>query len=83
MKITKVNAVPIRMPLTRIFPGSTYEIKVRCTIITEILTDEGYVGRTFLGDNRDNQPQVVNHTSMTITSVQDTFQGLSWRSVSF
>jgi D-arabinonate dehydratase len=58
MRITKIKAIPIRMPLNRIFPGSTYEIKVRSTIITEVHTDEGYIGRTYLGDNRDMQSQV-------------------------
>jgi len=60
MKITQVKAVPIRMPLDRVFPGSTYDIKVRCTIVTEVHTDEGHIGRTYLGDNRDNQAQVYN-----------------------
>jgi D-arabinonate dehydratase len=59
MKISQVNAIPIRMPLERVFPGSTYEIKERCTIITEIHTDAGYIGRTYLGDNRDMQSHVL------------------------
>ena len=45
MKITEVKAIPIRMPLERIFPGSTYEIKVRCTIITEVYI---FIGHSIL-----------------------------------
>jgi D-arabinonate dehydratase len=59
MKISQVKAIPVRMPLAHVFPGSTYEIRERCTIITEIHTDEGHVGRTFLGDNRDTQSHVL------------------------
>ncbi|GGE55588.1 mandelate racemase [Pullulanibacillus camelliae] len=60
MKIIDVIATPIRMPLPKVFNGSTYAIKERCTIITEVITDEGVNGRIFLGDNRDQQQHVVD-----------------------
>jgi D-galactarolactone cycloisomerase len=60
MKIKSINATPIRIPLQRTFAGATYEIKQRCTIITEIITDDGITGKIFLGDERDRQGEVVN-----------------------
>lgn len=59
MKITDIKTIAIRVPLEKYFPASTYEIRERCTIITEIHTDGGVIGRTFLGDNRDKQGEVM------------------------
>ncbi len=69
MKIIDIHAIPIRMPLEQAFDGSTYGMTERCTIITEIVTDEGVTGRTFLGDNRDQQLEVVNMINYTIKSI--------------
>ena len=59
MKITSISAIPIRMPLPRVFSGSTYSMKERCTIVTRIETDEGVVSQTFTGDNRHRQKDLI------------------------
>ncbi|TKC16352.1 mandelate racemase/muconate lactonizing enzyme family protein [Robertmurraya kyonggiensis] len=74
MKIIDIKATPIRMPLKEAFDGSTYGMTERCTIITEVITDEGINGRTFLGDNRDHQAEVValiNNNMRTILLSED------------
>jgi hypothetical protein len=47
------------MPLQQAFDGSTYAITERCTIISEVITDEGINGKIFIGDNRDQQHELV------------------------
>jgi L-alanine-DL-glutamate epimerase-like enolase superfamily enzyme len=59
LKITEIKTIPLEMPLTHPFPGSTYSITKRCTLITEVNTDEGIAGVTFLGDNKYFQDAVI------------------------
>lgn len=59
MKIIDIRTIPIRVPLKQAFGGSTYAITERCTIITEVVTDEGINGKVFSGDIRDEQHEVL------------------------
>jgi len=59
MKIRDVRTIGLRMPLPRAFEGGTYRITERATLITEILTDGGPMGRMYSGDTRgDDQAKV-------------------------
>ncbi|KAF0824970.1 hypothetical protein KIS1582_1172 [Cytobacillus firmus] len=69
MQITNIKAIPIRMPLEHAFDGSTYAMTERCTIISIVETDEGIIGRVFIGDNRDHQHEVVELINTTIKSI--------------
>lgn len=39
MKITDIRTTLVAVPLSRVVRGGTYEIRARCTIITEVFTD--------------------------------------------
>lgn len=60
MHITDVRTTCLAVPLSRVFRGGTYEITVRCTIITEVLTDTGLSGCTYAGDERARQGLIAD-----------------------
>lgn len=59
MRITSVENIPIEIPLTKNFGGSTYAVLKRCTIITRIRTDEGFTSEVYNGDNRDHARAII------------------------
>jgi D-arabinonate dehydratase len=59
MKITKIETIPLQMPLPKTFYGSYYFMTHRCTIITRIYTDEGVVGECYTGDEFETQGEVL------------------------
>jgi D-galactarolactone cycloisomerase len=59
MKITDLRVTPLRVPLSRTFGGSQYQVSTRCTIIVQIDTDEGISGQIYSGDERDLQAPLV------------------------
>jgi L-alanine-DL-glutamate epimerase-like enolase superfamily enzyme len=52
MKIASVEAVPIEMPLNKVFSGSGYRVASRNTIVTRIRTEGGLASDVYNGDNR-------------------------------
>jgi L-alanine-DL-glutamate epimerase-like enolase superfamily enzyme len=50
LTITRIETVPIRVPLGRIYRGSYYEMSHRSTIVTRVYTEEGIVGEAYAGD---------------------------------
>lgn len=60
MKITKIEAIPLKRRLEQYFEGGTYRIVNRDTIVTRIYTDEGHVGEVFGGDEDHTQDKVVH-----------------------
>ena len=52
MRIDKVEAIPIAVPLHKVFSGSGYRVDSRATIITRIHTADGLVSEVYNGDNR-------------------------------
>lgn len=50
LTIRRIETVPIRVPLGRIYRGSFYEMTHRSTIVIRIYTDEGVVGEAYAGD---------------------------------
>lgn len=59
MKIRDVKTSGLQVELPKAFEGGTYRITQRATIITEITTDEGVVGRMYSGDTRGEGQGVV------------------------
>ena len=58
MKIDKVEAIAISIPLKKNFGGSTYDVKKRCTIVTRIHAG-GLVSEVYNGDNRAHGGELV------------------------
>ncbi len=54
MRIESIEAIPIEIPLTKNFGGSTYTVLTRCTVVTRMRTDDGLVSEVYNGDNREH-----------------------------
>lgn len=59
MKIVDVKAIPLVRSLDEAFLGGTYRITSRNTLVTEVWTDTGVVGRAFGGDEWRYQNEIV------------------------
>jgi L-alanine-DL-glutamate epimerase-like enolase superfamily enzyme len=58
MRIDKIEAVAISIPLKKNFGGATYDVKKRCTIVTRLHAG-GLVSEVYNGDNRAHGPELV------------------------
>ena len=52
MKIDSIEAIPIEIPLQKVFSGSGYRVASRNTIVTRIRTSGGLASEVYNGDNR-------------------------------
>ncbi len=52
MRIDRIEAIPIEIPLTKAFSGSGYRVTTRNTVVTRIHTAGGLVSEVYSGDNR-------------------------------
>ena len=59
MRIHKVEALAVDIPLTKNFGGSTYSVLKRSTVVTRMRTDEGLVSEVYNGDNREHGREIV------------------------
>jgi D-galactarolactone cycloisomerase len=50
LTIARIETVPIRVPLGRVYRGSHYQMTHRSTIVTRVHTEEGIVGEAYAGD---------------------------------
>jgi D-galactarolactone cycloisomerase len=58
--IKKIEVIPIKMPLPRVFKGSHYFMDHRVTVITRITTEDGIVGEIYNGDELENLQAIVD-----------------------
>lgn len=59
MRIHGIEAIPLEIPLTKNFGGSTYRVLKRCTVVTRMRTDEGLVSEVYNGDNREHGREIA------------------------
>lgn len=50
LSIARIETIPMRVPLGRVYRGSHYEMTHRSTIVTRVHTEEGIVGEAYAGD---------------------------------
>lgn len=50
LTIRGLEAIPIRVPLGRVYKGSRYRMTHRSTVVVRISTEEGVVGEAYAGD---------------------------------
>jgi D-galactarolactone cycloisomerase len=50
MQIEAIEVVPIRVPLGRVYRGSTYHMTHRATVLVRVLTAGGLTGEAYAGD---------------------------------
>src|SRR5689334_22504126 len=58
MKIERIEAIPIRIPLNKVFSGSSYRVDSRATVITRIHAG-GLVSEVYNGDDRTHGQEIV------------------------
>jgi len=56
--IDRIEVLPLRVPLDRVYSGSHYSMRNRATIVTRVYA-EGLVGECYNGDTDDEQAAVV------------------------
>ncbi|MFD0679682.1 MULTISPECIES: mandelate racemase/muconate lactonizing enzyme family protein [unclassified Paenibacillus] len=59
-RIKKVEAIPVKMPLNKIYKGSNYFMSHRVTVVTRIETEDGIIGEIYNGDEMDHLDAIVN-----------------------
>jgi len=59
MRIKEIVNIPIEIPLTKSYGGSTYNVPKRCTIITRMRTENGLISEVYNGDNRDYALDII------------------------
>lgn len=52
MLVDKIEAIPISVPLRKVFSGSGYRVDSRATVVTRVRTADGLVSEVYNGDNR-------------------------------
>lgn len=57
--IEAIETIAVRVPLDRIYQGSFYRMRARCTIITRVRTSDGVVGESYNADADEEQAEVV------------------------
>jgi len=50
LHIERIETIPIRVPLDRVYQGSHYKMTHRSTIVTRVYTASGIVGEAYAGD---------------------------------
>ena len=59
MKIDKVEALKVDVPLNKSFGGGTYNVDRRTAILTQIYTNDGIISEVFAGDDRYKSDLIV------------------------
>ncbi len=59
MNIKSIESVAVRVPLSRSFGGSRYNVDRRCAVFTRMETDGGLVSEVYNGDNRTHGGEIV------------------------
>jgi D-galactarolactone cycloisomerase len=59
MKIDSVEAVPLEMPLKKVFSGSLYRVSSRNTIVTRIRTADGPSSAVYNGEKRTHGREIA------------------------
>lgn len=59
LHVERVEVIPLRVPLPRVFQGSKYSMDSRCTLVTRVMTREGVVGLSYNGDEPNTQLEIA------------------------
>jgi len=59
LTISRIETVPMRVPLGRTYAGSHYRMTRRSTVITRVHTEEGIVGEAYAGDEDAGLADIV------------------------
>lgn len=59
LTIQAIEAIPLRVPLGRVYRGSQYEMTHRSTVVCRVHTSEGIVGEAWAGDEDTALREIV------------------------
>ena len=59
MKLDRIEAIAVEIPLNKNFGGSTYAVLKRCTVVTRLSTTDGLTSEVYNGDNRQHGPDIA------------------------
>jgi len=59
MRIERIEAIALRMPLPRPLQAGTVAITMRCTVLTRVYTREGVVGECFSNNEDSGQAEIL------------------------
>ena len=59
MKLERVEAIAVDIPLKKNFGGSTYSVLKRSTVVTRLATNDGLTSNVYNGDNREHGAEIV------------------------
>ena len=60
-KITRIEAIPLRTPLSKTVAGSTLKLTHRSAIFTRVYTDQGIVGECYNGNDDELQGAIIKN----------------------
>ena len=90
LRIERIETIPIRVPLDRVYRGSHYQMTHRSTTITRIHTASGIVGEAYAGDedagleeidgiiHREIAPLLIGEDGFTIERCWELARPVTW-----
>ena len=90
LRIERIETIPIRVPLDRVYKGSHYQMTHRSTIITRIYTACGIVGEAYAGDedaglreidgiiHREIAPKMIGEDAFAIERLWEMARPATW-----
>ena len=58
--IASIDVIPIVVPLHQEYRGSYYRMSNRATVVTRVVTEEGIVGESYVGDEDKTLGEIVS-----------------------
>src|SRR5690242_19673546 len=59
MKLERIEAIAVDIPLKKNFGGSTYSVLKRSTVVTRLTTSDGLTSNVYNGENRTHGLEIV------------------------
>ena len=90
LRIERIETIPIRVPLDRVYKGSHYQMTHRSTIITRIHTASGIIGEAYAGDedaglgeidgiiHREIAPKLIGEDAFAIERLWEIARPATW-----
>lgn len=90
LRIERIETIPVRVPLDRVYKGSHYRMTHRSTIITRVHTASGIVGEAYAGDedagladidaiiHREIAPRLIGEDAFAIERCWELSRPATW-----
>lgn len=90
LRIERIETIPLRVPLDRVYKGSHYQMTHRSTIITRVHTASGIIGEAYAGDedagladidgiiHREIAPRLIGEDAFAIERCWELARPATW-----